>query len=68
MASAVQCCVEAGLSRQLSEELRCAGIFHQYELFVHSHPWKRHPATLILKRIYAFLTVLFLQSARFALN
>jgi len=59
MASAVQCCAEAGLSRQLSEELKDSGIFRQYELFVHSQPWKRHPATLTLKRVYALLMVLF---------
>jgi len=65
MASAVQCCVEAGLSRQLSEELQSAGIFRQYELFVHSQPWERHSATLTLKKVYAFLTVNFLRLLAF---
>jgi len=59
MGSAVKYCTEAGLSRQLSKELKNTGIFRQYELFVHSQPWKRHPATLTLKKIYAFLMVLF---------
>jgi len=59
MASAIQYCAEAGLSRQLSKELKSADIFRQYELFVRSQPWKRHPATLILKKIYKFLAVFF---------
>jgi len=57
--SAVKYCTEAGLSRQLSEELKNAGIFRQYELLIHSRPWKRHPAALTVKKIFAFLMVLF---------
>jgi len=57
MGSAAKYCTEAGLSRQLSEELKIAGIFRQCELFVHSQPWKRHPATLIVKKIFSFLMV-----------
>jgi len=57
--SAVKYCTEAGLSRQLSEEFKNADIFRQYELLIHSEPWKRHPATLTLKKIYALLMVLF---------
>ena len=34
MAFAIQYCTEAGLGRQLSRELRSAGMFGQYELFV----------------------------------
>jgi len=57
--SAVKYCTEAGLSGQLSEELKDAGIFRQYELLIHSQPWKTHPAALTLKKIYALLMVLF---------
>jgi len=59
MGSAVKYCAEAGLSRQLSEELKNADIFRQYELLIRLQPWKRHPATLTLKKIYAPLMVLF---------
>jgi len=68
VASAVKYCTKAGLSRQLSEELKNADIFRQYELLIHLQPWKRHPATLTLKKIYALLMVLFFSSAGCALN
>jgi len=57
--SAVKYCTDAGLSRQLSEELKNADIFRQYELLIHSQPWKTHPTALTLKKIYALLMVLF---------
>jgi len=57
MDSAIQQCVEAGLSSQLFEALKSASIFHRYELFMRLAPWKRHSATLTLKKIYASLTV-----------
>jgi len=57
--SAIKYCTEARLSRQLTEELKNADIFRQYELLIHLQPWKRHPATLTLKKIYAHLMVLF---------
>jgi len=63
MCSAAKYCTEAGLSGQLSKELKNAGIFRQCELFVHSQPWKRHPAALTLKKIFAFLMVLFFVSS-----
>jgi len=59
MGSAANYCTEAGLSRQLSKELENDGIFRQCELFVHSQPWKWHPAVLTLKKIFALLMVLF---------
>jgi len=59
MGSAAKYCTEAGLSGQLSKELENAGIFHQCELLVHSQPWKRHPAASTVKKIFAFLMVLF---------
>jgi len=57
MGTAVKYCTEARLSGRLSEELKSADIIGQYGLFVHSMPWKRHPATLTAKEIYALLTV-----------
>jgi len=68
MCSAVKYCIEAGLSRRLSEELKSADIVGQYELFVRSAPWKYLPATLTLKKIYAHWKVEFYSSAYFALN
>ena len=59
MASAVQYCVEVGLSGKLSEELKSSDIIGQYESFIRSAPWKRHPATLTLKKIYTSLKVFF---------
>jgi len=59
---AVEYCTEAGLSKQLSEELKDADLIGQCELFVHSTPWKRHTATVALKKIYALLMVLFLSA------
>jgi len=32
-------------------------VFGKYESFVRSAPWKRHPATQILRKICAILTV-----------
>lgn len=58
MDSVVKYCTKTGLRRQLHKELKSVDIIGQYELFVRSAPWKRHPATLTLKKIYAFLTVL----------
>jgi len=55
--SAVKHCTEAGLSKQLSEGWRNADIISRYELLVHSAPWKRHSATLALKKINKLLTV-----------
>jgi len=59
MGSAAKYCTEAGLSGQLSKELENAGIFRQCELFVHSQPWNMHAAAMIVKKIFAFLKVLF---------
>jgi len=58
--SAVKYCTEAGLGGQLSEGLN--RVLSQYELFVYSAPWKRHPATLTLKKIYTLLAVGFFKS------
>jgi len=57
MGSAVEYCIEVGRSRQLSEELKSVDLIGQYESFMYSAPWKRHPATLILKKIYTPLVV-----------
>ena len=57
LGSAIKYCTEAGLSKQLSEGLKSADIIGQYQLFVCSVPWKRHPATLTIKKIYALLAV-----------
>jgi len=59
---AIEYCTEAGLSRQLSEELKDADLIGQCALFIRSTPWKRHPATVALKKIYALLMVLFFVS------
>jgi len=57
MGSAVRYCTKAEMSRRLSKELQSADIIGQYELFVRSTPWNKHPATLILKKICTLLTV-----------
>ena len=54
LGSAIKYCTEAGLSRQLSEGLKSADIIGQYGLFACLVPWKRYPATLTLKKVYAF--------------
>ena len=68
MGSAVKYCTEAGMSSQLSEELISADIIGQYEVFVRSMPFNKHPATLTLKRICALLTVLFFFIVNFSLK
>jgi len=67
---AIKYCTEAGLSRQVSEELKKlknADIIGPYESFVRSTPWNWHPATLVLKEIYPFFVVFF-SSACYALD
>lgn len=57
MYETLQCCTAAELLEQLSEELNGADIIGQYEVYVRAAPWKRFPATLVLKHFCAILTV-----------
>ena len=57
MASAIQYCAAFGLSERLSNELKTTNIIASYELYVRAAPWKRHPATLVLKEICNLLIV-----------
>jgi len=61
MGSAVEYCVEVGLSRELSDELKGTDIIGRYELFMRSALRKRHPATLTLKMAYVLSAVGFLK-------
>ena len=49
-------CQDAGLSPRHYTLLPNI-VFGKYESLVRSAPWTRHPATVILKQIYATLTV-----------
>ena len=57
MRKALQYCAAEGLLGQFSEKLNGVDIIGQYELYVRAAPWKRYPATLVLKQICATLTV-----------
>ena len=57
MQQALQYCATAGLLGQFSEKLNGVDIIGQYELYVRAAPWKRYPATLVLKQICTTLTV-----------
>jgi len=57
MHEALECCAAAGLLEQLYEKLNGTDIIGQYEVYVRVAPWKRYPATLVLKHFCALLTV-----------
>jgi len=65
---AFQYCTAAGLLNQLSKELNSADIIREYESYVGVAPWKRYPATLVLKQIYTILKVRVFHPYWFYLN
>ena len=57
MHKALQYCAVEGLLKQLSKELNSADIIGEYELYVQVAPWRRYPATLVLRQICANLSL-----------
>jgi len=68
MHTALQYCTTAGLLEPLSEKLNGVDIIGQYELYIRAAPWKRYPATLVLKQVSAMLTVRIFYPVSFSLN
>ena len=60
-------CKNDGYSQELRRMLPNI-ILGQYELFVRSAPWKRHPATAVLGQICAIFTVRGFHPHHFFLN